>query len=86
MHTTTSFLFGMFHALVWITNNRNHYVTQYLRAQCSVYCLFISLSWMCLSPFLGLGYLPYIHYSYPLAFTDSLVSTMRSHAVLCFFQ
>lgn len=60
------------------TSCSNHYVTRDLRAS----VLFIA----CLSPFLGLGYLPYIHYSYPLAFTDSLVSTMRSHAVLCFFQ
>lgn len=62
----------------WQTICSNHYVTQDLRASVLIIA--------CLSPFLGLGYLPYIHYSYPLAFTDSLVSTMRSHAVLCFFQ
>lgn len=62
----------------WQTTCSNHYVTQDLRASVLIIA--------CLSPFLGLGYLPYIHYSYPLAFTDSLVSTMRSHAVLCFFQ
>lgn len=62
----------------WQTTCSNHYVTRDLRASVLIIA--------CLSPFLGLGYLPYIHYSYPLAFTDSLVSTMRSHAVLCFFQ
>lgn len=77
MHTTTSALFIYWNVSCFGLDDKQHAV--------------IIMSPEILEPVFWLlpVYLPfldYIHYSYPLAFTDSLVSTMRSHAVLCFFQ